>query len=65
MNIVLGIIVGIILGIVGAVGGTLYGMTNSNVVGSQEGQAEDFIDESAPVVYHVKEDTFRGSHSRK
>lgn len=64
MNIVLGIIVGIILGEIGAVGGTLYGITKSNVIGSQTGHNENFIDETSPLTYHVKTDHCSSSHSR-
>lgn len=64
MNIVLGIIVGIILGEIGAVGGTLYGITKSNVIGSQTGYNEDFIEETSAIIYHVKTDNCRSSHSR-
>lgn len=64
MNIVLGIIIGFILGIPCAIGATLYGLTNSNVVGEHIEFPYAFIDKDDPVTYHEQKDTFKGNHSR-
>lgn len=63
MNIALGIIVGVILGILCAIGATLYGLTSSNIVGTQLDDAEHFISDDTPVTYHVKKDTYKGKRS--
>lgn len=62
MHIIVGLIIGIVLGIIGAIGGTLYGMTSSNVIGSQMGNAEDFMETGDQITYHIKSDNVRHSH---
>ena len=63
MNTALGIIIGVILGIFCAIGATLYGLTSSNIIGTQSDDAEHFVSDDAPVTYHVKQDTFKGKRS--
>ncbi len=63
MNTALGIIIGVLLGIICAIGATLYGLTSSNIIGTQPDDAEHFVSDDAPVTYHVKKDTYMGKHS--
>ena len=56
MSIIIGSIVGLILGLIGAWGFTLYGIAQSNIVGKNEGNAMDFMNENDSVQMHEQRD---------
>ena len=64
MNIILGLIIGITLGIICAFGATLYGLTNSNLVGEEYEDAFHCLPDNEPAIFHIKNDTTKRSHSR-
>ncbi len=60
IKIVLAIIIGLILGLINAAGGTAYGLSKSNIVGGEEGSAEDFVKDRRGIVFHEKRDSKKG-----
>ncbi len=59
-KIVLAIVIGLILGLVNAAGGTAYGLSKSNIVGGEEGSAEDFVKDRRGIVFHDRRDSKKG-----
>lgn len=60
IKIVLAIIFGLVLGLVNAAGGTAYGLSKSNIVGGEEGSAEDFVKDRRGIVFHEKSVSNKG-----
>lgn len=56
MLIIPGIVIGLILGSIFAVGITLYGLNESNQVGTLTEDSSHYITEDDPVIYHVYQD---------
>mgnify|MGYP003295294214 FL=1 len=53
-TIILAIVIGLVLGLINAAGGTVYGMSKSNVVGGEESIGSDFMEEGQEVEFHDK-----------
>lgn len=60
IKIVLAIIIGLVLGLINAAGGTAYGLSKSNIVGGEEGSAEDFVKDRRGIVFHEKRVSKKG-----
>ena len=60
IHIILAIVIGLALGLVNAAGGTAYGMSKSNIVGGEEGSAEDFVKDRRGIVFHEKRNSKKG-----
>ena len=60
IKIILAIVIGLVLGLINAAGGTAYGLSKSNIVGGEEGSAEDFVKDRRGIVFHEKRDNKKG-----
>lgn len=59
-KIVLAIVIGLVLGLVNAAGKTAHSLSKSNIVGGEEGVAEDFVKDRRGIVFHKKSVSKKG-----